>query len=66
MSTELREFQIEREYDQGCAHARSMFHMAVQAAEIELEKALAHIEDVRQGRLSDARRTALSAAGEGS
>jgi len=62
MSTqEPVEMKIERDYDNRCAHARSMFHMAVQAAEVVLEAQLRVAEDIRQGELSDARRTALSA-----
>lgn len=52
---EAPEFQVERDYDNRCAHARSMFHMAVQRAESELDVALALAEHIRQGELADLR-----------
>jgi len=58
---EPKEFKIERDYDDRMAFARSMYHMAVQAAEAELETALARAASLREAELSAARRTALGA-----
>lgn len=52
---EAPEFQIERDYDNRCAHARSMFHMAVQRAETELDLTLSLAEQIRQAELADLR-----------
>lgn len=52
---EAPEFQIERDYDNQCAHARSMFHMAVQRAEVELDLALDVADETRQARLAELR-----------
>lgn len=58
---EAPEFQIERDYDNRCAHARSMYHMAVQRAEAELDVALSTAYEVRQGELADLRHNAYKA-----
>jgi hypothetical protein len=58
------EFQIERDYDNRMAHARSMFHMAVQRAESELDAALSDAMGIRDAELKAARRDSLSAASE--
>lgn len=52
---EAPEFQVERDYDARCAHARSMFHMAVQRAETELDLALGLADQIRQAELADLR-----------
>lgn len=52
---EAPEFQIERDYDARCAHARSMYHMAVQRAVTELDLALALADNIRQGELAGLR-----------
>jgi hypothetical protein len=64
MTTEPREFQIERDYDNRMAHARSMFHMAVQVAETEMDKALRDAMSIRDAELAEARRGSLSADSE--
>lgn len=56
---EAPEFQIERDYDNRCAHARSMFHMAVQRAETELDLALGVADQIRQAELADLRHNGL-------
>lgn len=52
---EAPEFQIERDYDNRCAHARSMYHMAVQRAESKLDVALGVADGIRQAKLADLR-----------
>ena len=52
---EAPEFQIERDYDNRCAHARSMYNMAVRDAEAELDLALNLADGIRQGELADLR-----------
>lgn len=52
---EAPEFQIERDYDNRCAHARSMYHMAVMKAESELDVALGVADEIRQAGLAGLR-----------
>lgn len=52
----LPEIRIEQDYDARMVHARAMYHMAVQAAESELETALARAEDIRAGELGQLRK----------
>ena len=52
---EAPEFQIERDYDARMAHARSMYHMAIQRAESELDVALSAAYEIRQGELATLR-----------
>jgi hypothetical protein len=66
MSTqEPPEVKIERAYDARVAFARSMYHMAIQAAERNLDALLARAEDIRRAELYRARHAALGAAEKG-
>lgn len=60
--TVIPEIQIEREYDEQLAHARAMYHMAVQRAESELDAALAAAECRRSVGLAAARQARQEAA----
>lgn len=58
---EAPEFQIERDYDNRCAHARAMFNMAVRDAEAEMDLALSLADEIRQGELADHRHASREA-----
>jgi hypothetical protein len=56
MSTrEALEYRIERDYEGRVAHARSLFHMAIDAAEAELDAALDKAERIRFAELAELR-----------
>lgn len=55
------EIQIEKDHLAALDHARAMYYMAIQAAEVELDAAIAAADDIYEARLRQARHKAHSA-----
>ena len=60
-TTPVREIEIEKAWERRINHARDMYNMAVQAAEVELDAALAEADSIQKAELAEARHEALRA-----